>query len=284
MNFVKRYSLIIGLCLLILIVVVLLSEPGLVFSRGVTFIDTELSRTSGSEAYVRTRMDFGSQEHMSSFPSTIGDWEGWDYDTTQQRELLGADVILLRGYGYPGLYLPIFLTVMQARTESSFHPPEICYPSQGFKIQEEGTESVIVTDTSWAESQRSITIPLRKLVVYRESGQQIIDRRVVLFCYVKGNQFTSDTITMIRTEGQAPVDGSYDGILDVEKTFFAQTIPYMFEPAKASAWDPLALKLAGSGAGGYIAITFMLLVPLTIVIYPRTKWGRRLGEKNEPGK
>ena len=281
MSFIRRYAVIIGLLILACVIVLLLSAPGPVFSSGVTFIDTELHRSSGDEAYVRTKMDFGSQEHMSGFPTEIGDWEGYDYDTKEDKDKLGADVILLRGYSSPGVYQPIFFLIMQAKTESSFHPPHICYASQGYKVQEEAKERVLLEEASWTEEPSSMWIPLARLVVTKEHEQKVIERRVVLFCYVKGNQFTSDTITMLRVEALAPIDHPYDGILNLEKDFIAQAIPYMFEPAESSEWNPLVLRLVGLGAGGYCAIAFMLIVPLAIIVYPGTRWGRHSIEKSE---
>ena len=219
-------------------------------------------------------MDFGSQEHMSSFPIEVGDWKGYDYDTTKDKKQLGADVMLLRGYSSAGFYVPIFFLVMQSKTETSFHPPHICYAGQGFKVQEEGEEHVLITGTSWTKSSPNLTVPLKKLVLLKESEGTIIERRLVLFCYVKGNQFTSDTITMIRVEALVPIDGSYEGMLNVEKDFVAQSIPYMFDPIIDKEWNPLALKLVEFGAIGYVAIAFILAFPLAILIYTSKKWGQ----------
>ena len=274
MGFYRRYSVLLGLLALILVIALLLSNPSLVFSTGVTFIDSELHHSSGDEAYVRTKMDFGSADHMNAFPREIGGWKGYDYDATDMKESLGADVILLRGYDCPGLYQPIFFLIMQAETESSFHAPPVCYPALGYQIEEEGKEQVVVTDTSWTEEPSSITLPLKRLVVFKESEGQVTDRRVVLYCYVKGNRFTSDTITMIRVEALAPIEGSYDGILNLAKDFTALTIPYMFEPGEEGEWNPLAMRLAESGIGGYLAIAVMLFLPLAIMLYPRARWGR----------
>lgn len=284
MAFYRRYSLLLGLLTLVLVIVLLLSTPGFVFSTGVTFIDSELHRSSGDEAYVRTKMDFGSSEHVSTFPMEIGDWKGYDYDTTGIGENLGADVILLRAYERPGLYQPIFFLIMQAETESSFHPPPICYPALGYHIQDEGKEQVVVTDTSWTEAPSSITIPLKKLVVFKESGGEVTERLVVLYCYVKGNQLTSNTITMIRVEALAPIEGSYEGILNVEKDFAALTIPYMFEPTEEGEWNPLVIRLAELGIGGYFAIALLLFVPLAIIAHSWTMRGRGSAAKSESRK
>jgi len=138
LNHRNRNSVILGITILIGIVLLLLTSPELLFAPGVTFIDTELYRSSGDEAYVRTKTDFGSQEYMATFPQEIGKWQGYDYDATQYIELLGADIIVLRRYEPKTFTQPVFLLIMQAQTESSFHPPDICVRAQRYEIQEEG--------------------------------------------------------------------------------------------------------------------------------------------------
>jgi hypothetical protein len=277
MTLYRRYSWLFGLLGLILVIIVLFSTPGLVFSPGVTFVDTELSRSSGSEIYVRTKMDLGDVNNVNALPKKIGVWSGYDYDTESLRENLGADVILLRGYDCPGLYQPINFLIMQAKTESSFHPPPVCYASQGFTIVEEDKESLLVTDTKWLATSTDMIVPLQKMVVTKESGESIAQRRVLLYFYVKGNQFTSDTVTLIWVEGLAPIEGPYDGILGVEKEFLASALPYIFEPGESKQWSTLAGRLANSGASGYFAIAMLIFVPLLVIIYPRIRWGKRSG-------
>ena len=280
MIFLRQYSVIISVFILVSIAVLLLSSSDLIFSSGVTFIDTELHRSSGDEAYVRTKLDFGSQEHMAAFPLQIGNWTGYSYDSTKWTEDLGADIILMRGYTPAIFSQPVFLLIMQAKTESSFHPPTVCYPAQGYEIQEKTTEEVVITDTAWSESPSSMAIPLNMLVVTKESASgNLTERRVVLYSYIKGNQFTTDTITMIRTEALAPIHDSYEGSLSAQKEFLDQAIPLMFEPADAAEWNPIILELVEWGVGGYIVIGLLFCIPLFIVVYPRTGWGRRSAKR-----
>ena len=280
-NFLKHYSLLLGLILLFCVVIILLSIPSTVFSHGVKFIDTDLNQSSGKEAYITTKVNFGSQEQMSAFPLQIGEWQGWDYDTTDIKAELGADVVVLRGYSLPQLNQLVFLTLMQAPTDSSFHPPHACYVAQGFQIQEEQKDEVAVPQTSWAEgSSGSISVPFNRIVVFKESNGNITERRVALYCYVKGNQFTSDTITMIKVEAFAPISGSYDSILNVEKDFIAQAIPYMFSPSQVPEWNPPGRQLAERGTLGYLAIAVLLIIPIAIMAMPRILFRRNSGGKD----
>ena len=113
---------------------------------------------------------------------------------------------------------------------------------------------------------------MKKLVVTKKGKDGTIkERRVMLFCYVKGNQFYSDTITMIQVEALAPLQGSYEGTLNEEKDFIAQAMPLMFEPAKSGEWHPLGMQLIEKGITGYIIIAVMLLVPTAIMVYASIK-------------
>lgn len=276
MRFLYRNSVFIGSILLVCIITVLLLDINMIFTPGVTFIGTDLYRSSGNDVFVRTKMDFGNQEHMATLPLQIGEWQGWDYDITSEQERLKADVILLRGYTTQSIYIPIFLLIMQAQTESSFHHVDICYISQGYEIQEEGTEQVQIKDVSWTAASHTEYIPFNKLVVIKKQDGRITERRVVLYCYVKGNQFTSDTITLIRTEVLAPISGSYEGILDVAKDFTALTVPLMFEPGESARWKPIAMELWESGTVGRVGLVLLILLPLAIVFLLKiSRYGRR---------
>jgi len=144
----------------------------------------------------------------------------------------------------------------------------------GFEVESEGKELVMVKDHNWKDTP-SFSIPMTRMIISRESNGRITERRVVLYCYVKGNQFTSDTITMIRVEGLAPISGPYDGILGIEKDFLAMAIPYMFDPGEGGEWKPLVLQLVEFGIGGFLLIALMFLVPVLIIIFPRIRWRKR---------
>ena len=114
---------------------------------------------------------------------------------------------------------------------------------------------------------------MKKLVVAKETNGVIRERRVVLFCYVKGNQFKTDTITMIRLESLAPITGSYEKTLNREKEFFAEAFPYMFDSGQRQDWHPIAMALIERGIPGYLAVLSIVSIPILILLLPRTKWG-----------
>ncbi|MEA1943954.1 MAG: exosortase-associated EpsI family protein [Euryarchaeota archaeon] len=272
MKLLEEYSTIIGLLALTFVLVILLSTPSMIFAESITVIDTELSHASANAMPVRTKMDFGSDEYMERFPMEIGGWKGSDYNTTKLAASLGADVMLMRAYSSPASYQPLFLLIVQSNNRSSFHPPVICYPALGYTIEKEGRENVSVQNVSWVEEpvygkdKENASISVKKLVVVKESDGKIIERRVVLYLYVKRG-FTSNTITMIRVSALAPLHGSYAGILEEEKEFFNDAFPHLFEFKKGEKL--IIYQLIDSGLPGCVLVIVLFMIPILIICYPR---------------
>ena len=231
---------------------------------------TDPYHSSGDVVDITTRIDFSDIEQMQSFPERLGDWNGYDYNATGVEKELGADLLLLRSYSKPGLYQPLFLTIVQAATESSFHPPRLCFEGQGYKIAEEGKDTIPILDPNWAEEATPVEIPVNMLSVYKEQNGTVTERRIALYFYVKDNRLLSDTVTMVEIQALAPLDGSYDAILGQMKTFAAEAIPHMFEPAKTGA-STLLERLLGRGALGYAVVIILVLIPIAIAVYPYLK-------------
>jgi len=278
MAFYRRYALLLAAIALVLIIVLLLSSPGSALSPGGTFIGTELGRQSGDEVYVRTKMDIGSAERLREFPVQFGVWTGVDApeaDVEEIRETLGADIVLLRDYACAGLYQPLELLVMQAETDVSFHTLTTCYVAHGYEVVEEGKETASIRDVGWTSAGQELTVPLRKIIVSKRLDGTVYQRLVVLYLYVRHNQFSGDDVTILRVQALTTPEGPYESILNMEKGFLADAIPHLFEPVDREEWNPLAVRLADLGAGGYVVIAVLLLVPVAIALYPRTRWGRK---------
>ncbi len=278
-RFFGEYSKIIGLLVLVFVIIMLFSTPSMILAKAVTTIGTELSHATEDETHVRTKMDFGNNEHIQAFPKQIGDWTASDYNTTRLAESLGADVMLMRAYSHPKLYQPVFFLIMQSNDRSSFHPPIVCYPALGYTIAEEGKEEVLVQNASWAEgqwlSEKDVTfngtIAVKKLIVVKEAEEdgEITERRVVLYYYVKDRPFASNTVTMVRVSAIAPTEGSYEGVLNISKEFMGDTVPCMFEMQREE--PTLFTSLASGSIVEKAALLMLLLVPLAIIFYPQIR-------------
>jgi hypothetical protein len=282
-GFFDEFSRIIGLIVLFYAIVILLSTPSLLLAKAITTLDTELSQASTDAMFVRAKMDFGNNEHMRAFPDKIGGWIGSDYNTTRVAESLGADVMLMRDYVNPETFQPVIFLIMQSTNRSSFHPPIVCYPALGYTIEEEGKAEIPVRDISWIEEPlyrvpaakarySNVTLPVKKLVVVKQSGEKVTERKVVLYFYVKDNPITSDTFTLIRVSALAPTEGSYDGFLNLTAEFMGNTIPCMFELRK----EELIFFSLFASLAGKVLVGLLLLVPLPIIFYPEIKRLRKV--------
>lgn len=283
MTFYSRYSLLIGVILLACAIVLLLSKPSTMFSREVSFMDSEPFRSSSDGIYVKTKVNLGSREHMKSFPLVIGEWTGFEYDSSYWEKYLGAKAVLLRGYVKPGLYQPVFLQVVQGETETSVHQPVVCYGAQGYTVAEHEDDTLLISDTSWVVEGAPESIPVKKMVVSKESEGQVTERRVVVYWYVAGNRMASSTVTQFEVSALAPLEGSYDGILGETKDLAAQAVPYLFDPTEGK--ETVMAQLINRGALGYLAVLALICVPLAVAIYPRVRPMRiRDSSESEPQK
>lgn len=267
-----------GIILFFAVIAILSSNRETLFMKGISMIDTEINEAGSSAAFVRTKMDFGSNEHMLSFPWQVGEWEATgEYDWAMIKELLGADVMLVRSYDRPELYMPVFLLIAQSGDVSSFHPPPVCYRAQGYEIDEESTVKFPVTDSVWAgDSWRSMRegnifkgeLSAKLLIVSKRNTEgEITERRGVLYYYVKDSSAVTDSITMIEVSATAPVNLPYDGTIELLKTLLGDSIPAMFEPHEKS--ERIAMDLIHShGALGWVYVISSLSIPAAIMLAP----------------
>jgi hypothetical protein len=289
-RFFERYAKFLGLIMLTAVITLLLSTPSMILAKSITSIGTELSYATGDELMVRTKIDFGSNEHMQALTRRIGNWTGSDYESGERyKELLGADVLLLRHYAQPGKIQPIDLLLMQSNNRTSFHPPIVCYPALGYTIEAEGKELITLQNVSWAADRwmerRDLfvapTVAVKKLVVVKESETGAIEeRQVVLYFYVKEQPFTSDTITMVRISALAPLTEPYDEITELEKGFLAGTFPYLFEVRETD--EPRVVTLLAYGTLlTKLALLLLVLAPVAVIFYPQLKAATRHRTANE---
>jgi len=261
----------------------------MLIAKSISTIDTELTHASGDETPVRTLMDFGDAEHIETFPRHIGDWRSMNYNVSRTAKSLGADAMILRQYAnlsngtLKGTTMVSF-AIIQSNNVSSFHSPIVCYSGMGYNVEEEGTEEILISNATWAESPLYSTwdleeagcfngsISVKKLVLNKESKDgKITDREIILYFYVKGNPLSRDPITIIRAAARAPLNGSEDDkIVNSTKEFLGEAFPYMFE-IREEKEEITAVQLAKSGVGGWLIIGILVFVPIGVIVYPRIK-------------
>lgn len=265
----RSYLPIIGLFLLTISVVLLGSDPELVFSRGVSLVTTEVGWRTGEETLVWAKSAFKSNERMMEFPRKIGEWEGHDVCaevSSNLRETLGASVLLLRTYRQPGFFPPVFLLIIQARQSSAFHPPPVCYRGLGFLVEKDET-SVRIIPRQVGDVRVGGVVPMKKLWLSKINDGEVSERRIAIYCFLKGDQFTGDTMNLIRFSTLAPVDGSPDGALREMKEFAGLALPYLFEIRPYES-EILFTRLAGKGTGGWLMIAVGFVFPAALITSP----------------
>ena len=280
-RFLDQYSPFIGLIMLTIVFIMLFSTPSMILAKSITSIGTELSRATGDELTVRTKIDFGSNDHMQAFTRQVGNWTGSETDTSGLKEALGADVLLMRTYVQPE-HPPVFLLLMQSNNRSSFHPPIVCYPALGYTIEEEGYELVTLQNTGWAPERwmeardmyANVTIVVKKLVVTKQSESgAITERRVVLYFYVKERPLARHAISMVRISALVPVTGSYEGFVALEKDFLCEMFPYLFEVGEA---EPRIITMLAAGSiQDKLSLLLFIIAPVLVTFYPQLKAATR---------
>lgn len=274
----QAFRITIGIIALVTVLTPLLSTPSMVSPGGVSLIATEIHRSSGTEIFVRTKLDFADPELMKLFPQDIGEWHGVTYNWSKYEELLGADILLARAYRHPSFPDPVFFLIIQSTNVSSFHPPPVCYTALGYEIEEEGGERVSIGNASaWAEgywrSEREGLIfkgelDTKKLVIIKRTQGEIGERRVVLYYYIKDERMAvPKEITMVRISALAPPSGSYQDALESAKQLAADTFPEMFEvrPEEKMIAEILVTE---HGAIGLLILALLVSAPFIFMLSP----------------
>ncbi len=265
-----------SLVVMALIVVLLFSSPGAFFSTGVSFIDTELHGSSDSGQFVRTRMDLANAQQVGHIIEQT-EWAGYEYDWSSFEQQLGAEKLSAWACHHPSSSMAVWFLIIQSKDLISFHPPPVCYQAMGYAIEEETTVDIPVPGEGWAMGKvaecfddpyiYSGSIRVKRLVVAKEERGKRVDRRLVLYCYLKKKRTANpSTITMIRVSAVIPSPDSYEEVLALEEKLITDFFPLMFEPREGgrtlSRW-----LLDEWGPMGVLAIAVMILLPLVFLMY-----------------
>ncbi len=270
-----------SLVVLCMVIIMLVSSPEAFLPQGVKLIDTEIKGTSGNERFVRTKMDFGSAQQMENILLGGTEWSASLYDMSDVQQQLGADILTTWVCYHPSSSTPIWFLVIQSRDVVSFHPPPVCYQAMGYKVAEESTIEIAVSGEGWAQQQwleafedpdaYEGTISVKKLVVTREKDNRPLERRLVLYYYIKDDSSSSPKrITMIRVSAVVPLYGSYDEVLSLEEQIISDFFPLMFEPRSEQASFG-GLLIDHLGAFGWLIIIAVIMGPLGFLMYPIMK-------------
>lgn len=277
------HHLFIGLLAFSVVLIVLFSSTSSIFAKEVTVIDTELNRRTGNEQGILSKIDIGNSSWFQQFPKNISGWTSMDYDYEKFQDRLDADVLIMRRYTDPVTHQSVFFLITHSDNRSSFHPPIVCYPALGYTILDENVENVFVKNVSWAakplystwenksEMYATTKTPMsvKKLELEKTKNGNVIERKVVLYFYVKDTDITSDEVTMVRVSSVFPTSKTYDESLKICSSFAGEVFPHLFEmqPEEPS----IIQNLLNMGFTGIITLMVVLLMPLAIIIFPYIK-------------
>lgn len=291
--FMKQYwqlLLITGLFLLTVAVIGLCHRSQVETMGSYVAIDTQLSGESPYARYVKTKTNLSGQQELNNFPREIANWYGQDYDTSEVKELLEADVLLLRSYSRPEFSQPVILMIMQSAELSTFHMPNICYKALGYLVDSVQNDYVVIKDRAWVgqtgkqepgEMPTTLSarvrqelefepyqgrIPAKRFTASKQNKDgEVIERILVLYSVIKDIGITTDQIHMIRVSALIPLSGGYDDTLAAARELMGEVVPLMFEPVEEPQMS--ITSLAESGAGGYLVIVLAFTIPLAMIAY-----------------
>jgi hypothetical protein len=273
MNRIQKIILFCGIGLLVIVALILSISPAMIFSPTYTITGKNYRRVDPDRVVVTTKTDFSSGEQLSKLPLKIGKWDGTDYDTAYTQKALNTNSVLMRLYEPDTFTQPLFLTIVQAETNASIHRIDMgCLVDQGFTLQENDEEKMVLSDFSQVSGEPIVTIPLHKVVATKQSTEgKIIERDLFLIFYVTGNRYYDNKITLIYVQGLVPITGGYSDTMQEEKGFLTELLPLLFQPTTSHRDDPLLIILYSLGIKGYVLIAILFLVPLSMIIYPVIK-------------
>ena len=136
-----RYIAAIGLLAIALIVAGLfvwlpeLRQSKLAAAR--TFVtDIDNWKQTDQQRLVQSHYDFSLGPNLAEFPLQVGHWEGKDLPQTNLEVfiLLEPEEYIYRRYQNPEGQI-LWLSMIGSRKSKSFHPPQICYSTDGWRTQ-----------------------------------------------------------------------------------------------------------------------------------------------------
>lgn len=267
----KQYFIFSGIGILVILLIVMFMSPDMLFSPTITVAGSSYNKSSSDQISVMTKADLGSTNIDTIVPRDIGKWHGSDYDITSTKKALGADAVVMRLYEPDTFTQPIVLSIVQSKTDSSFHDPRVCLIAQGTTI-EEFNEKIVIQNPEWTQENTNITLPINKVIVSKHAVDgKITQRSLYLIFYVKGNQFYNDQITMIETQALIPITGDYQDTFLEEQNFLSQVIPLMFIPSNQVVSSTFLSTLIAKGAIGYLIVIVLFLIPIVLIILPNVK-------------
>ncbi|PKO23697.1 MAG: hypothetical protein CVU38_02670 [Chloroflexi bacterium HGW-Chloroflexi-1] len=211
-----RYLLVIGLLVVAVAGALLISQRnrlGASRAGGYEFVaDIDNWQRTGRERAVTSPYDFNLESDLAAqVPLTLGDWTGTDVPQTNLEVfiLLEPEQYVQREYKLPdGRF--VWLSLIGSRKSKSFHSPQICYDTDG-----------------WRTDANSEVVPLAQgevyalqLVAEKTFTTGGVAEHVVLYFYLWPSYARNPQDGLVLVKLTAPVYGTVEETVALEKDLF----------------------------------------------------------------
>ncbi len=119
----KNILTLFGIILLAGVLIYLLAPSGI---ADYTVVGTSYWHETKDRLLLKTAYNYNNIEEIKNFPTTLGDWRGYDFRySASVYEMLNASILLSRSYSAHGDL--IWMDIINSKRGESFHDPKICY-------------------------------------------------------------------------------------------------------------------------------------------------------------
>jgi hypothetical protein len=210
----RRYLVILALLIVGALAALLITQRESILDRvrsdqGYQFVvDIDNWRRTDRERAVRTTYDFRLGPNLDALPLAVGEWSGQDIPQTNLEVfiLLEPDHYVYRRYQRADGDM-VWLSLIGSRKSKSFHPPQICYESDGWQT-DVSSEPVRLGDGE---------LYALKLVAAKEGTTH-----VVLYFFIWPDYGRDTAAGTVLFKVTAPLAGSLEETVDLEKAFIRQ--------------------------------------------------------------
>lgn len=176
-------------------------------------IDIDNWQRTDRERAVSTPYDFNLNTDLKQVPLRLGDWTGEDIPQTNLEVfiLLEPEQYVQRLYRRPdGRF--IWLSLIGSRKSKSFHPPQICYDTDGWRTEASSEQVPLAAGDVYAfrvYAEKPLT----------DGGQA---RHVVLYFYLWPSYVRNPQAGMVLVKVTAPVYGTVEDSVALAREFLQQ--------------------------------------------------------------
>jgi EpsI family protein len=182
-------------------------------SSGYEFVaDVDNWQRTDHERAVDARFDFDLKADLKQIPLKLGDWQGEDVPQTNVEVfiLLEPEQYVQRMYRLPdGRF--VWLSLIGSRKSKSFHSPQICYDTDGWKTE---------------ASSEAIALDQGEVYALRLVAQKVVEGgtvdHIITYFYLWPSYQRNAQDGMVLVKLTAPLYGTVDETVELEKQFFRE--------------------------------------------------------------